>query len=64
MSEILFNFDRPIGQPCKDCGYPFAGSPDHFKFYRLRPVDCLKHMPAHWKFHEARAYEEAMRKGE
>lgn len=56
---IIFDFNRPIGRPCKDCGYPFGNGLDGVRRYRLRVVDCPEHMPAHWKFHEAQAYKEA-----
>lgn len=61
MSQPLFDFDRSIGRPCKDCGYPFGRRKDSTgKYdYPLRAVDCPEHMPAHWKFHERQAYKEA-----
>lgn len=59
MKPPLFDFARPIGYPCPKCGYPF-GNPLGKKFYPLDFNDCQDHMPPWWKYHERKAYEEAM----
>lgn len=50
----LYDFCRPIGRPCADCGYPMATGN-----YRLKVIDCPEHMPAHWKYHERKAQQVA-----
>lgn len=52
----LFDFDRPVGRPCQKCGYPFSNR----DYYPMKSIDCPEHMPAHWKFHERKAYEQAL----
>ena len=54
MNGHLFDFNRPIGRPCKDCGYPSRSGPD--SLYKLKIIDCPDHMPQHWKFHENEAF--------
>lgn len=57
---ILFDFDRPVPRQCQKCGWPFGESLDGVRRFPLKVVDCPEHMPDHWKYHERKAYEEAM----
>lgn len=60
MAEPLFDFDRPVPRQCQKCGWPFGEGFDGVRRFPLRSVDCPEHMPDHWKYHERKAYEEAM----
>lgn len=51
----VFDFCAPLPKPCPECNYPF----DADRPGRIRSVDCLEHMPAHWKHHEKEALEVA-----
>lgn len=48
-NKPVFDFNRPLPQPCKDCGYPSIFMP-YGDIYRLKVTECPEHMPQHWKY--------------
>lgn len=46
MSDIIYDFQRPLPRMCEWCHYPFNASyPGHISW-----IDCPEHRPGHMKY--------------